>query len=176
MRRCCSGRTPASFPANGVAGAGAPQITGTDALDAIGKGMAAVEADGLLPDGIASSPAIGSAMRAAYQNVAAMPNEAPAANLWGIPIATTSEWDSTKGDAIVGDWTKLVIGIREDITFDLSSDGVLLDDAGAIQVSAFQDDVTLLRVHMRVAAAIASPVASDGMTADAFQAVKWTTP
>ena len=34
----------------------------------------------------------------------------------------TPAWDPTKGDALVGDWSKLLVGIREDISFDLSSD------------------------------------------------------
>jgi hypothetical protein len=75
--------------------------------------------------------------------VRALPSERPAPELWGVPVAVTAAWDATKGDAIVADWSKLVVGIRADIAFDLSTDGVLLDDAGVIQVSAFQDDVTV---------------------------------
>lgn len=165
---------PASYPANGVAGTGAPQITGTDALDALSQGMSAIEGDGLLPNGIASSPAIGGAMRTAWQNVAALPSDTPGQTLWGVPVAVSAAWDATKGDAIVGDWSKLVVGIREDVTFDTSQDGILLDDAGAIQVSAFQDDVTLIRVHCRIAAAIGTPVGPDGTATDPFQSVKWT--
>ena len=72
--------------------------------------------------------------------------------LFGLPVETTVYWDATKGDALVGDWAQLVIGIREDITYELSTDGVLVDPGGVIQVSAFQDDMTLLRVHLRVPA------------------------
>jgi hypothetical protein len=32
------------------------------------------------------------------------------------PLAVTSTWDASKGDAIVGDWTKLAIRIREDVS------------------------------------------------------------
>jgi hypothetical protein len=169
------GGGPASFPANGVVGAGAP-LTGTDALDAIDKGATAIEATGLTPDGVAAGPAIGSALRAAYREVGALPGDAPTPSVYGMPVATTPIWNPAKGDAVVGAWEYLVIGIREDISIELSSEGVLLDDTGAIQVTAFQDDVTLARVHMRVACVIGTPMKADGSgPADAFVAVDWTT-
>jgi HK97 family phage major capsid protein len=163
---------PPSFPAGGLATGTA--LTGTDALDAIDKGAAAIEAAGLTPNGIAAGPAIGTALRKAYKDVGALPGDAPTPAVYGLPVATTSTWDSSKGDAIVGDWTKLVIGIRQDVSFDLSTEGVLLDEAGEIVVSAFQDDVTLIRVFMRVAAAIGAPAKPGGGTADPFVPVDWT--
>jgi hypothetical protein len=107
-------------------------------LDAIDKGLAAVEATGLAPNGVAAGLAIQTALRQAYRDVLAMPSEAPGQSVYGLALAVSSTWDASKGDAIVGDWTKLVIGIREDVSFDLSTEGVLLDDADAIVVSAFQ--------------------------------------
>ena len=50
---------PAEFPPNGVAGAGTP-VGGADALAALAAAMAAIEASGLLPNGIAPAPTIGS--------------------------------------------------------------------------------------------------------------------
>ena len=44
--------------------------------------------------------------------------------------------DLPKGDAIVGDWSQLVIGVREDINFDIRNEGVLANPAGAIVESA----------------------------------------
>lgn len=98
-----------------------------------------------------------------------------AARLFGLPVETTVYWDSGKGDALVGDWTQLVIGIREYISYELSTDGVLVDPGGAIQVSAFQDDMTLLRVHLRVAAAVAQPVGPAGTPVVGFEFADWTT-
>ncbi len=40
---------------------------------------------------------------------------------------TTVHWDPTKGEALVGDWTQILVGVREDITYELSTDGVLVD-------------------------------------------------
>ena len=164
---------PPTFPVGGVVAGTA--ITGTDALDAIDKGAAAVEAAGLMPDGVASGPQIGSALRKAYREAGALPGDQPEPSVYGMRIAVTPLWDSTKSDAVVGAWENLLVGIREDIRFDVSEEGVLVDDAGVIQVSAFQDDMTLVRIYMRLGVVIGTPVKADGSgPADAFVTVDWT--
>ena len=153
---------PPGFPVGGIAAAAGAAQTGANALEAIDKALGVIETDGLVPNGIASSAAIGGALRAAYRSVAALPGEAPTQQVYGVPVAVTSPWDSTKGDAIVGDWSQLVIGVREDINFELSNEGVLADPAGDIQVSAFQDDMTLIRVVFRAGCVLATPLQADG--------------
>jgi Phage capsid family len=164
---------PTGFPAGGVHGTTTP-LTGPDALQAIDAGMSAVEAHGLVPDGVASSSRIGGALRQAYREVAAMPSETPAPQVYGLPISIATNWPADKGDAIVGAWQYLIVGIREDINFTVSREGVLLDEEGAVQVSAFQDDMTLVRVYMRVACVIGTPVKPDNTPADPFVAVDGT--
>jgi hypothetical protein len=153
---------PASYPAGGIAALAGAAQSGTDALDAIDKAASVIEGTGLIPDGIAAGAAIGSALRAAYRDVMALPSETPTPNVYGMPVQRTPAWDATHGDALVGDWTKLLVGIREDITFELSSDAVLTDGAGNVVISAFESDVTAARCFMRVAVAIAQPVQPDG--------------
>jgi HK97 family phage major capsid protein len=168
---------PPGFPVGGIVGTAPPAVTGADALEAIDNALTAIENDGLLPNGIASSAAINAALRAANRSVAALPAEAPSRQVYGVPVEVTAPWDSSKGDAIVGDWTNLVIGVRQDINFDISTDGVLVDSGGAIQISAFQDDQTLVRVTFRAACALATPLQADGSgTASAFAIADWTTP
>ena len=65
--------------------------------------------------------------------------------------------------------------MREDITFDLSTDGVLANPAGDIQVSAFQDDMTLVRVVFRAGCVLAKPLQADGSgQAKACALADWT--
>jgi hypothetical protein len=166
---------PPGFPGGGIAAEAGAAQTGADALEAIDNALSVIEADGLVPNGIASSAAIGSALRQAYKQVAALPGESPAQQVYGIPVAVTSPWDSTQGNALVGDWTSLVIGVREDINFDVSNDGVLADPDGTIQVSAFQDDQTLIRVVFRAGAVLAKPLQADGSgLAKTFAFADWT--
>jgi Phage capsid family len=168
---------PASYPAGGIAALAGAATTGTDALDAIDKAATVVEDTGLIPDGIASGSAIGSALRKAYREVGALPSETPQPNVYGMPVARTPAWDSAAGDALVGDWTKLLVGIRQDISFDLSDSATLTDGAGNVVVSAFESDVTAMRAYMRVAVAIAQPVQPDGSGATIpFEFADWTTP
>ena len=166
---------PASFPPNGVAGAAGAPVTGADALAAIDAAMAAIEASGLVPNGIAAGATIGTALRQEYRAIAVPPDTAPAHTLYGLPVETTPIWDETKGDAIVGDWTKLVIGIRQDIRFDTSDSAILQDAAGAIIANAFQDDLIAMRCYMRFGVALGAPLAPDGTATKAFSVADWTT-
>ena len=122
---------PASYPAGGIAGLAGAAQTGTTAEEAIDKALAAVEAQGVRPSGIASGLSILSALRQSQMASGLGPASAEAASiLFGLPVETTAYWDTTKGDALVGDWAQLVIGIREDITHELNTDGVLVDPGG----------------------------------------------
>ncbi len=125
---------PASFPSGGIAGLAGATDTGTDALDAIGNALSALEADGLVPDGIASSTAIGGALREVYREMMIPLGQAPASVVYGIPIAVTAPWPSSSADAFVGGWENLLIGVREDVNFAISREGVLVDDEGNVQV------------------------------------------
>jgi hypothetical protein len=166
---------PASYPVGGIAALAGVASTGADALAAIDAAATVVEDTGLIPNGIAAGSAIGSALRSAYREVGALPSETPTPNVYGMPVHRTPAWDATHGDALVGDWTKLLVGIREDITFNLSDSATLTDGAGNVVVSAFESDVTAMRAFMRVAVAIAQPVQPDGTGATMpFEFADWT--
>ena len=166
---------PATFPVGGVVAAAGAAHTGADALAALDASFGALEADGVDPNGIAASSLIGSALRQAYQAAAALPGEAPAQTIWGVPVSKGAFWDSTKGDAIVGGWQYLAIGIREDITFGRSTDGVLVDGTGAIIANAFQDNLTLVKIYIRLGCAIGRPLNPDGSGAiTPFAVADWT--
>jgi len=167
---------PASFPVGGVM-AFADPVTGTDALDAISNGFADIEGKGIVPDGIGAGAAIGAVLRAAYLDANESPSVAPRNTLWGVPIEQSVVFQGAAAEAIVGGWQYLAIGIREDVTFGLSDDGVLLDSTGAILASAFQDNVRLVKVYARIGAAIGQPaLATPGAQAPQkpFAAVTWT--
>jgi hypothetical protein len=165
---------PASFPPTGVVGAAGAAVSGTDALDAIDNALANVEAEGLVPNGVASSAAIGTALRQEYRAIASLPSTAPTSEVYGLPVAIAAYWDPAAGDAIVGDWTKLVIAVREDIRFETSDSAIIQDAAGAIISNAFQDDLVAMRAYMRVGAAIGRPVGADGAPVEPFAIADWT--
>jgi hypothetical protein len=167
---------PASFPPDGVSGT-TIDVTdaGNDALAAIDDGLALLEQRHVEPDGIAAGPAIGTALRKVYRDLMVTPESAPQQTLYGLDVSKAATWDSADGDAIVGDWNYLVIGIRQDIRFDLSDSAILQDAAGAIIANAFQDDLVAMRAYMRLGAAIGRPLDPEtGTAVDAFANVKWT--
>jgi HK97 family phage major capsid protein len=166
---------PAAFPTGGLAALAGAAQSGATAEEAIDAALGVVEGQGVRPTGIASGLAILSALRQSQMASGATPVAGAAElGLFGLPVETTVYWEDTAGDAVVGDWTALVVGIRDDVSYDLSSDGVLIDDSGEIVVSAFQDDQTLLRVHLRVGVVVAQPVGAAGTPVVPFEFADWT--
>jgi len=80
--------------------------------------------------------------------------------LYGFPIMMpeNGSWDATKAQLIAGDWTKAVVGIRQDISFKLFTEGVISDDSGNVVLNLMQQDSIAMRLTMRMAYATANPV------------------
>ena len=166
---------PASYPVGGVAAVAGPVVTGgVDALTNLDTALGEIEASGVEPTGIASSLAILGVLRAAYRATQALPGVVPDRTLYGLPVAATPNWPATGGDAIVGDWSKLLVGIRSDLRYELSTDGVLLNADNTVAVSAFAQDMTLLRVYARIGVAIGIPVGPGGAPVEPFRLVEFT--
>lgn len=79
--------------------------------------------------------------------------------LYGRPLVEVDNgaWDSDEAKLIFGDWSKSMVGIRQDITFTRHDSGVINDDTGKVIYNAMQQDSTIWRAVFRVAWAVASP-------------------
>ncbi len=73
-------------------------------------------------------------------------------------------WDDTEAYAIGGEWDKLVVGIRQDMSFQVFDSGVISDDSGNVIYNAMQSDGKVLRAVMRLGYAVPSPVKALGGT------------
>ena len=51
-----------------------------------------------------------------------------------------------------------MIGIRRDMTFEVFTQGVITDNTGAIVANLMQQDISVLRVTMRLGATVANPI------------------
>lgn len=60
-------------------------------------------------------------------------------------------------DAIVGAWDHLLIGLRKQITIEVFTTGVISDQNGAITLNLLTQNVTALRMTMRLGALVANP-------------------
>lgn len=89
-------------------------------------------------------------------------------SLYDIPYyeCGNGAWDNTEAFAITGEWDKMVIGIRADMTFDLFSSGVITDNSNPpqIQYNALQQDGKILRAVMRLGYNVPNPVKALGGT------------
>lgn len=82
----------------------------------------------------------------------------------GLPIRTDPVyWDRTAADVIVADWSNVLLGMRQDLTFDFSNSAVIQDDSGAIVNNAWQRDSTCMRAVMRVGYHLAKPANQSGV-------------
>ena len=81
-------------------------------------------------------------------------------SLYGYPLAMVDNgsWDQSKAQLIVGDWSKAIIGLRQDISFKLFTEGVISDDNGAVSLNLMQQDAVAMRLTMRLAYATVNPV------------------
>ncbi len=85
-------------------------------------------------------------------------------SLYGYPLAelTNGGWDASEAELIAGDWSKAILGVRQDITFKMFDQGVISDDSGNVVLNLMQQDSVAIRVVMRVAFATANPATRTG--------------
>lgn len=92
--------------------------------------------------------------------------EGQPATLYGKPLneLTNGTWPhlgEAKKDQpklFAADWDKVVVGVRQDITYDLFSEGVISDNDGKVLLNLMQQDAKALRVVMRVGYQVANPL------------------
>jgi HK97 family phage major capsid protein len=84
----------------------------------------------------------------------------PTPGLYGYPLneITTGVWDADDAVMLGADWDKVIVGIRQDITMTMHSDGVLSDQAGKVVLNLMQQDSKALRVVFRVGFQVANPL------------------
>lgn len=76
---------------------------------------------------------------------------------YGLSEVQNGSWPAGT-DLIGGDWTKVILGLRQDISYRIFDSGVISDDSGKVVLNLIQQNSTVMRVVMRVAVAVANPV------------------
>ncbi|MBA3781188.1 MAG: phage major capsid protein [Nocardioides sp.] len=139
--------------ARGTNAAGAGGIHG-DLSDVVGK----LEADGYMPNGAVGNITLKSRLRQVRDTtgqtiVLADDIPTPTYSLPGL-------WPTglNAAELLVGDWSNLVVGVRQDMTYKLITEGVITDGAGVIQYNLPQQDMVALRLVFRAAYAVANGI------------------
>jgi len=179
---------PSSFPA-GVyahalaAGNAVVNGTGEDLAEEVAEVAELVAGDGFNVNGFASKPGFTwrlNRLRTAdgvpiYQ---ANLQGGVGRTLYGYPLNEVANggWDASEALLLAGDWTKAIVGLRQDITFTQHIDGVISDADGKVIYNAMQQDSTIYRVVFRAGFALANPATRTGSgTKSPFGVVQATT-
>jgi len=91
-------------------------------------------------------------------------------NIYGVPVLYPMRglWPASAtgaAEAVVGDFTQAILGIRQDITYKLLTESVITDGSGVIQYNLAQQDMVALRVVFRCAFQTANTLNYDNPTA-----------
>lgn len=162
---------PASWPTDVVAACTAASNTyarGTNAAAAGGiaedlnQVMAKVEADGFDVNGWVSKTTFKARLRGARATDGQKLLDVSNNTIEGSPVyyVMPGLWPSGAGAAevITGDWSNMIFGVRQDITYKILDQAVIQDSAGAIQYNLAQQDMVALRVVFRCAWEVANPL------------------
>ncbi|TDD97638.1 phage major capsid protein [Actinomadura rubrisoli] len=97
---------------------------------------------------------------------------------YGLSEVINGSWDSDEAELIAGDWSKCVIGMRQDMSWKTFTEGVISDADGKVILNLMQQDSMALRVVMRLGYATSNPVTAlntDANTRFPFGAVQAAT-
>lgn len=156
---------PTSWPTHIYAGAVAAGNSVTiGAGDDVGVDIAnvleSVELDGFPVTNIVTRPAFKWTARKARGTDGQPIYDSATSSIYGYNFqeVLNGSWDATKAELIAGDFSKAMLGVRQDLTFKLFDQGVLTDGSGNVVWSAMENDGMALRAVMRVGFAVANPV------------------
>lgn len=80
--------------------------------------------------------------------------------LYGRPFTYLNNggWDATQAVALAGDMSKAILGVRQDITYSVHTEGVITDGSGAVVLNLMQQDSAALRLVCRFGFQVANPI------------------
>jgi len=135
----------------------------------IDKVYAAVEADGYDLNGWVAATSAKAKLRTARDSQGRKLDvgrtDGPVSNLDGFPITYPMRglWPTASGSPRLfgGDWSQFVLGVRQDVTWKISNEAVIQDNTGQIVYNSFQQDLTFLRLTIRIGWQVANTVNND---------------
>jgi len=143
----------------------------------ISAAFATVEADGFDVNGVIAARTLKGKLRNARSttgeqldttNETGGDAQPPSTDVYGVPVRFPMRglWPTGTGatEAIVGDFSQGLLGVRQDLTFKVLDQAVITDGAGAIQFNLAQQDMVAVRVTARFAFQVPNPITYDQPT------------
>ena len=173
---------PSSFPTNVYAAldaAGNDVTEGTTAANGgymadIDLALAALEADGYEADSVVAATSFKGKLRAARASdgqrldVGRIGGDLSMLDGMAVTYPMRGLWATTTGSvaprAIFLQRDQFVVGVRQDISFKLFTEGVIQDDTGAIVYNLMQQDMSAMRLTFRVGWQVANVINYDQAT------------
>lgn len=167
---------PAAWPSNVVAAAIAAGNTATVGSTAaqggfandIANAMATVEADGFDVNGYVAPRTLRASLRGARDTTGQSLLDVSLDEIEGqrVVYSMPGLWPTGAGATrlIMGDFTKGILGVRQDISYKVLDQAVITDAGGLIVYNLPQQDMLALRVTFRCAFAVANPLTYDQPT------------
>ena len=164
---------PASWPSDIVTAAVAAGNVVARGTNTMAKGgiaedinatMGAVEGDGYDVNGFVTSRAFRTRFRGARDanGQRFLDIDSNGERMEGQPIAygMSGLWPTglNAAELIAGDFTKGIIGVRQDITYKMFTEGVITNADGTIAYNLMQQDMIAMRVVARYAFQVANPI------------------
>ncbi len=171
---------PASWPTDIVAGAtaagnvvnrsvGTPRTDKAGIAGSISDLFASVEEDGYAVDGLIASLRLRGMLRNVRDANGQLLSEVGTSSAYGVDVKYPMRglWPAPAtgaAEAIAGDFSYGILGVRQDITYKVLDQAVIQDNAGAIQFNLAQQDMVALRVVARYGFAVGNPLNYDQAT------------
>jgi HK97 family phage major capsid protein len=132
--------------------------------------FAQVEADGFAVNGIVANTIYKGMLRNTRDANGNLLAEVSPSSVFGETVSYPMRglWPAAgvgAAEAIAGDFTQAILGIRQDITYKVITEGVIQDNTGVIQYNLPQQDMIALRVVFRCAFQTANTLNYDNPTA-----------
>lgn len=170
---------PASWPTDLVAAAtAAGHVVARGTNSAAQGGIAEdfndafslVESDGYDVNFIAANRSYRGILRGARDNDGSRLPEVNPESVYGVPVAYPARglWPTggSAAEALVGDRTQGIVGLRSDLTYKILDQAVITDGDGAIVYNLAQQDMKALRVTLRVGFQVANQFRRDNEDAN----------
>lgn len=129
--------------------------------------MSLVEGDGFAPNGFVADVSLKGSLRG-LRDADGQPiyiggvreNVSDSPTIYGerAEFLRNGAWDTAEADLVTGDFTKAILGIRQDITFKMLTEATIYDSGGEVLYALAQQDMVALRAVIRLAWVVANPV------------------